>query len=309
MKHIGLTAALLSVVAWGTMASAQARGAQQGNQQQMRTARQQGQDAQARRELRNPVRVDGRITAVRTIQLCGDPNRHVLARIRTDRGNVVVDMGTVEEMRNLRLRRNQQVSVLGRPGRINERPVVFANRLRAGGQAVAFARVIPLQFGDRQAQLQPGRRQRGQTAAQRQTAQRMARQNYLLSGEVVETRQVTVQQHEHKHTLAKLRTAEGRTVVVDLGPAKDLKTKLDKGKTVAVIGKPGRINERPVLLAEALTEVERIDRTYQQTDRAQTAAQQEQRQQQQQAQRQQKQEQKQQEQQANQQRQQDRQSD
>jgi hypothetical protein len=65
-----------------------------------------------------------------------------------------------------------------------------------------------------------------------------------------------------KHVLAKIETPSGHIVIADLGTREDVKNaKLVVGEQVEVYGVVGRLNNRPLLVAEQMGEVINIKRT------------------------------------------------
>lgn len=71
-------------------------------------------------------------------------------------------------------------------------------------------------------------------------------------GEVVDTREVTISGTAgNQHKLYKLRTAEGKTVIMDVGQVSDSSQtpQLQQGDRIMAIGSKARINGQPVLFA------------------------------------------------------------
>lgn len=118
---------------------------------QGRPGQQQRQRAFAQQDQ---VRVEGRITDQRQVQIQGLDHGHQLVKLQTSQGRtVVVDLGE-QTLDDLNLSQNDEVMVTGRSGRINDRPVVFAER-------VAAVQQIDRRKDIQQAQQQQ-RRQQGQ---------------------------------------------------------------------------------------------------------------------------------------------------
>ena len=83
-----------------------------------------------------------------------------------------------------------------------------------------------------------------------------------ISGTVTDARGVNLQGVSDRHTLLKVRTSEGRQVVVDVGAEASAKSLgLKKGDVVAAKGTMGRINGKPVLFARQVAQVMAVDRS------------------------------------------------
>ena len=83
-----------------------------------------------------------------------------------------------------------------------------------------------------------------------------------LMGKLLGTKEVAIQGYEAKHVLAKIETPSGHIVIADLGLREDLKdARLIEGEQLEIYGVVGRLNERPLLVAESIGEVINIKRT------------------------------------------------
>ncbi|WP_442506042.1 hypothetical protein SH528x_004862 [Novipirellula sp. SH528] len=74
------------------------------------------------------------------------------------------------------------------------------------------------------------------------------------TGKVSSTREVKVQ--GQKHLLAKVKTENGKSMLVDLGPKDQLSNTPNEGDQVTVQGVPIKVNDRIVLMARTLGEGE-----------------------------------------------------
>lgn len=297
MKRLRLITAVLAVAGLAIPATAND---QQTSKQQRNKQQQMGQQQAQRQHT-----VTGVLQDVRTVRIQGEQDKHVLGKLRTRDGRtLVVDLGTQKDLKGVTLRRNQPLAVQGKVGRINQRPVLMAEKIRGTPQPEAtltIVRVIPL---DRQAIQAMSRQQGGQQSArqqfqrQQQTGQQPMAQRQqnlrqfrntpgtvgaLIEGELVDLRLVRVQGHPHRHLLAKVQNDQDQTTVIDLGPSdnKDLQdVNLKKGEIIAAVGEFGRINNRPVLVATHVSDLVTIDREFdQQFQQAQQAGYQQQEQQ------------------------------
>ena len=267
-----------------------ARAEDQGQRKQQQATTQPQQDQQDRKV----ATVRGKLQDVRTVNLKGE-GKHVLAKLLTASGKtLVVDLGRPQDLKGQKLRRNQEVSVLGRGGRINGKPIIVADRMRndsrPDGAVLTIVRLIPLspatsgqsaqanssrssrqQAGQGDAMQAAGRQgpsgqQQQQQRQQQQQQQRQQQKQqqpmtHVIAGRLMETREVTLKGLSEKHVLARLQTPQGRQVLVDLGTRGNLQdVNLTKGEIIATTGSFGRINGRPVLFADHFADLVRIDR-------------------------------------------------
>lgn len=327
LRHLGIAAALVAITGWAVPAQAEKQYQQSGGNQQS-SARQQQQRKQQKQQARQQKQkqqsqqkqqarqqqqgsnkfasVSGRLVGLRAVNLDNEPDKHVLAKLRTSSGKtVIVDLGTRKNLQSMRFRPNQPLTVMGSGGRINGKPILVADKVRddsgSGGPTLTIVRIIPIdaarlaqmrqaqqrrqqqqgsqaQQGSQQGQQQQGSQARQQGSRQGQQ-QRQARgqqarlpdwhpsvntsQARFVSGRVIDKREVKLQGQDQKHVLVKLRTSRGQTALIDLGAAggealKDLKP--ENGEFVTAIGRMGRVNGRPVLVADHVAEVLTIDR-------------------------------------------------
>ncbi len=301
MKLLFPAMALACIAAVATPATAQQRQNQQQQQRQQQQQKQQIKQQQIRADL-SPKQVTGQLVSYRTAQLQGQRQPHVLAKIRTDQGNIIVaDLGPASNLQrqNVQLRRGQQIQATGRTGRINDMPILVVDRSLLDNQftVIGFERIsrqrdqqrmaqahqqrqgAPQQFGfdqqDQRQRQQMQRQGRQLTPQQRAHIQRMRgvdadRQpdplkQVMVTGRLVDVRGAQMQGIPDTHRLAKIRTMQGQTIVVDLGTSRDLRDlTLQRNELVSVVGTKGRINGRPVIFANYVADVERIDRQQQQ---------------------------------------------
>lgn len=201
------------------------------------------------------MRISGELTNLRRVNISGDPQPHILAKIRTDAGHTfVVDLGTTENLQGINLSTGQEISVVGRSGRLNQRPILIADTLHAGpGQVVSIAR-RPIQPG---MQMQESVRV-GQAL---ESAPRGPQGQVMLSGHIIGLQDVQLRGMPEPHTIAKIRTMEGQTALIDLGPQSEVADlQLQKNDFVSASGSVGRINNQQVLIADVVADVELINR-------------------------------------------------
>ena len=181
IKFTAMTAAALSAAFWVLPAAAQdgqqrAQRSNQQPQQQQRanqqggsqsTGKEQAQSAQPSQRGRQPIRVTGRLTRIRTVDIGGQ--QHVLGIIESRAGStLVVDLGTPQEFRKLNAKRNQTVQATGRAGRINQRPVLVAELIKSGDASVRPKRPMTRARQVEQQMATAGKSSQGQQSQQQQ---------------------------------------------------------------------------------------------------------------------------------------------
>lgn len=83
-------------------------------------------------------------------------------------------------------------------------------------------------------------------------------QTISTSGEILRLKKVDLRGRDITHSVALLRTKQGKMGVVDLGPVKQLeRLKLQQGDRIEVRGKPVVVNKRGVLMADAVRKSDR----------------------------------------------------
>lgn len=224
----------------------QQRATQQHQQQSERQT--QGTRAQpqaAGMQQQGSQQVSGRVTGVRTITLQGEAQPHLLARVELASGETrVLDLGPIPHLQQQKrdVKKGQQLSASGQAGRINDLAVLVVDRFEGDGVVT----VIPIAANASQ---------------QRQQAQRGANpHDRLVRGRIESLRESTVQGGK-AHQLARIRTDQGQTVVVDLGEQKPQALQLEQGDALIAVGAIGRLNGKPVLFAERVAEVAQIERS------------------------------------------------
>ncbi len=138
---------------------------QQGGKQQ----KQQGGQAQGKTQQKRVATLSGRVQDLRMVNLDGEGQKHVLAKIQlSNNKTAVVDLGTRDDIQSLRPRKGQSLTVLGRPGRINGKPVIVADQARdtsTPDAVIMITRLVPVDIRFQQSQ-QGG--QQGQSQARQQ---------------------------------------------------------------------------------------------------------------------------------------------
>lgn len=124
-----------------------------------------------------------------------------------------VDMGTNQD--DLQLFKGDQVAIEGHLLQVNNKPILVAEKASMKNGTIAIDR--------------DGRQFRG---------------------EIESTKTIDVR--GQKNQMAKIKTSDGKTMLVDLGPVDALSQKVNEGQTVSVRGVPIKVKDRIVLVARRL---------------------------------------------------------
>jgi hypothetical protein len=168
--------------------------------------------------------VRGEVQNLNPIELRGEQDRHVLAMVRTDSGQIErVNLGPEREVRRLNLQEGDYITLSGTEAFINDRPILMATRVNTDAQGAGAMRTAGL----------------GQSSR--------------MQGQVIELWEGRLQNVDDEHTLALVRLNQGQVMVVDLGPSDDIDDlDLDKGDQIVLVGRLGSIDGQQALLASSV---------------------------------------------------------
>jgi hypothetical protein len=106
--------------------------------------------------------------------------------------------------------------------------------------------------------------QAGQQAASGNKVSQKAGQptNVMIVGTVTDARNVKLASTAgDQHRLLKVKPKDGEEIIVDLGvPDSSSPTNFSKGDRIVAVGKPARINDRPVVFAASVGEMQKVGR-------------------------------------------------
>jgi hypothetical protein len=174
-------------------------------------------------QQRGPQRVVGTLSEKREQRLVGHDEPHLLAKLETDRGIERVNLGPINQLRDLDLNEGDSVFVVGAMAQINGRPILAAERIEAGGKTVRIQ--LP------------------------RTTEEMRR----FTGEIQDTRNVTFQGTDEEHVVARVRLASGDTAFVNLGTKSQVeRINLKRGDEIRILAQPGEINGQSALIAQEI---------------------------------------------------------
>jgi hypothetical protein len=169
-----------------------------------------------------PVRVRGKLSVMRSIDLVGDDEKDVvIGKLATDTGRTVsVYLGPSHQVERLDLQQGDQVTVEGVPSWINENPFVIGRRISSGDRSIT----------NRMPRQQPLRR---------------------FQGEIVDLRNTEFGDRDGSYLVARLQTPDGRSQRINLGRRRELdQLKLQEGDRISVLARRGTINKRPAIIAQ-----------------------------------------------------------
>jgi hypothetical protein len=186
--------------------------------------------------------IQGKVADIRTFQIQGAKQSHVLAKIQALGQTTIADLGPKasldRQLGGKQLQQGQEISVSGVPGRINGKPVLIARQVTPP-QATAAVTVVPFEpdiIAFSFPVLSP-----------------------MVEGKLTSVRDV--QDQSGKHVLADLQTPDGQTMTLDLGDgtAARQSLKLQNGDWIAATGTMGTVNGQQVLVADHVASVASIE--------------------------------------------------
>lgn len=184
---------------------------------------------QARRQTAQPSttarieEVRGQIVNLGEHQLAGTTEPIWMARVKTEKGRTAkVILGPKPQLTKLALKDGVVIAVAGVRGRINDRPVLIANKVTSAGSEV-------------EVKLPDSRYVR------------------RVRGDVEDLRSVRFRGFPEPHMVGEVELLSGRKVTVNFGPrSKVAPLKLKKGVAVAMLVRPGKVNGKPAMIAEQI---------------------------------------------------------
>lgn len=201
---------------------------------------------------RNKAKVRGTIVSTRKFENRGSEN--LLATVKVEggknreSGKVLVDLGPANKL-EMELSKDDQVTVVGAPAKVNDRRVLIASRVKHDGESVQIERRSDEQRDSSQQASRNQQRRDSQTAMKSPS----------FSGKVASLRKATVRGEERQ--LMTLRADTGRNVIVDLGPAKQGEAACKPGDKCKVHGPVVKARGgQPVVLCRMLV-INNGDRT------------------------------------------------
>lgn len=169
-------------------------------------------------------RVEGNVRDVKAIALTGLDEKHMIVRLDTEENRTAkVDLGPQKRVSDLKIKEGEPIVIMGSPGTINDQPMLMAHWVEIGDK--------------------------------RQTIKRPQDRNLKrYTGQILKTKKATFGDESQNHLMARIRTDDGDTTIVNLGPEKELLNSLniEKGKSFSMLARPVNINGQRALVAEVI---------------------------------------------------------
>jgi len=211
-----------------------------------------------------PAHTSGKVTSMHSLEMVGSNDPHIMVKLKGEDGETdVVDLGMLSELKanGIEAKEGMDLWVDGRVGKINDKPVLVAESISLTKMA-KINRNIKLREeskdnAEARATAPESKEPKDRSAPKTVTAD-PGMISRTVDGTVVNSRKIKVEGQTEEHTLVKLQT-EGGIVVVNLGPSAKLSVDITEGKLIAVGGIVGKMNQRPIIIAETagnLTAVE-----------------------------------------------------
>ncbi len=220
-----------------------------------------------------PAQVFGKVVGMHSCNLVGMSDPHMLVKLESEPGNVdIVDLGSTAELKanGIEPKEGQQYWVDGRVGKVNGKPLVVAETVSESKLVTInhqALRVETTKHADaRQADANAApapTQEKAQGEPKTETVD--AGQDILtIDGVVMHSRKVRIEGESFEHVMAKIKTDNG-VVVLDLGTCTALPATVDltEGKPIAASGYMGRLNGKPILMAESVGNLTSIERPHQ----------------------------------------------
>ncbi len=198
----------------------------QSEQSQSQSGRQSSrQSAGSKKQQSATAKLAGELQDMRKIRMRDSEQQFVIARVRTDEGRTAkVLLGKQQQLSGFDLSNGDRIEVEGRRGRINDQPVLVANKLKAGGKAMQI---------EIERKNQPVRQ---------------------FKGDIVRTRTTRFQGHDSSFLVAEMRCEDGSSRLVNLGPKeKFADVDVKQAEEVCVLAATGKIDGKKALIAEEVS--------------------------------------------------------
>lgn len=171
-----------------------------------------------------PRTVHGTVKQVREFELAGVEAKQSFARIETEDGNrLVVHLGPTDRIKNIDIGANDEITILAKPGRVNNRMVLTAERIRVDGRTI---------------DVQPP----------------MGERLKVIKGRVIDKRVERFHDVNDESLLVRVRDDIGQTYVVSLGSTSRIDDRdVERGEKIKILAQPTVLDNRPILMAKSVS--------------------------------------------------------
>jgi hypothetical protein len=171
----------------------------------------------------------GKIEKRKEVQVRGG-KKHLVVAIEPegakDKQNLMADLGRTDELKNVQIKEGDKITVQGPKAHVGKHDVIFAQSVTVDGKTTQISREAPKRF----------------------------------TGKVLSTHE-TKSIRGKKHRMAMVETSENqktRKVAVDLGPADQLKAKVEKGTSLTFTGVPVKVKNKTLIMAQTIRQDDRV---------------------------------------------------
>lgn len=190
----------------------------------------------------------GEIADTKTVQT-RDGQKHTMLILSGNNGKKrLIDLGPKDGL-DVQFENGDQVTVQGAPAKLQDRHLVLAESVTINGETTEIDRRGQNENESRTTTAQASTSNRNNDRGKNQRSQSVRREK-SVTGEIVDTREATVR--GKRRQMARIETDNGDEIVLDLGPAKKIRTQLDKGDQVTARGIAVRANDQRILIAREL---------------------------------------------------------
>lgn len=221
----------------------------------------------------SPVQTAGKVISTHSCPMVGVDAPHMLVKIETEKGDTdIVDLGSTAELKTngIEPKEGQKLWVDGRVGKVNDKFLIVAERL-SESKLVTIARTSPLReetvkHAEARTEGSGAQETKVSDAKDPKAPKTMSvdagQQIRTVEGTVLRSRKVNIEGENGEHVIVKLQTENG-TAVVDLGLCSAMPNLVDitDGKSIAATGYVGQLNGKPIILADSVGNLSRIQRT------------------------------------------------
>ena len=227
-----------------------------------------------------PVQTFGKVTSMHSVNMVGVSDPHMVVKIQTEQGDTdIVDLGSTAELKTngIEPKEGQKLWVEGRVGKINDKFLIVAERL-SETKLVMVTRTTPLREETiKHAEARNDGKEIKNVAETKdvkevkdgQDVVKVAKtetvdagqQVQTIEGTVIHTRHVKIEGEADEHVIAKIQTENG-IAVIDLGTCAAMPNAVDLtvGKSLAATGFIGKLNGKPIILADSVGNLNGIQR-------------------------------------------------
>ncbi|MEZ6092114.1 MAG: hypothetical protein R3C05_29740 [Pirellulaceae bacterium] len=193
---------------------------QTSNQQSFDQRQSDGRQMKQGTDNADVKKFSGTVTEVATFRLVDGPE-HNFIKIKTKEGKrIPVDLGRIEDLKQLDLKDGDQITVFGKRVRVNDRKMICARRIEASGKTL-------------------------------DTGRERDRDLKRVQGEISKLMRKRFRSRDGEFTIAQVELNGGRTETVILGPTDRLRNlNLEKGDDVQLLVRSGRYNDQFALIAD-----------------------------------------------------------